>query len=485
MLRTPVLVAIVVPVLACGSEVTPAGAGSSSSSAGASSSSADDSSSAADDDASTTSLADTSSSSSGGEPSDDSSSTGMSPAVCGNGQLEPGEDCDDGNARGGDGCSADCTVPFEIAWTAAHDGSASDSDLVRDLVVDGDGSVYVVGGEGVTGQGSNVWLQQYLADGSEGWTYRYDGADSGDDIGIALARTAEGDFVVAGIVERTATDKDILLLRIDGRTRELQWELAVDGPGSGPGANDDYDYANAIAIDPLAGNLVVVGTVRVDGHGWDAFAGAYDGTGAELWTRSYDGPFLGDDTGRAVLVAADGSVRLFANQQLDARNIDGVMLVFDADGTPLDDENEPLDFMVSDAAYDGEGNFVLTGESRSPDSSFDITTRSYDPAFAELWSATFDGDNDIDFASAVVVAADGSVYAVGQTLTQDALYDAIVLAYDDDGDALWRDVEGNELGLDDIYTAVATDPNGDVIAAGYETVLGQDRNALVRKYHPL
>lgn len=29
-------------------------------------------------------------------------------SICGNGRLEPGEECDDGNTRDGDGCSADC-----------------------------------------------------------------------------------------------------------------------------------------------------------------------------------------------------------------------------------------------------------------------------------------------------------------------------------------------------------------------------------------
>lgn len=33
----------------------------------------------------------------------------VDPAVCGNGELEPGELCDDGNTEGGDGCSGDCT----------------------------------------------------------------------------------------------------------------------------------------------------------------------------------------------------------------------------------------------------------------------------------------------------------------------------------------------------------------------------------------
>jgi cysteine-rich repeat protein len=32
------------------------------------------------------------------------------PPVCGNGKLEPGEECDDGNLSNGDGCSCTCTV---------------------------------------------------------------------------------------------------------------------------------------------------------------------------------------------------------------------------------------------------------------------------------------------------------------------------------------------------------------------------------------
>ncbi len=33
------------------------------------------------------------------------------PAVCGNGILEAGEECDDGNADCNDTCSCNCTVP--------------------------------------------------------------------------------------------------------------------------------------------------------------------------------------------------------------------------------------------------------------------------------------------------------------------------------------------------------------------------------------
>jgi len=42
------------------------------------------------------------------------------PAVCGNGQLDPGEDCDDGNTANGDCCSSTCT--FEPVSSPCDDG---------------------------------------------------------------------------------------------------------------------------------------------------------------------------------------------------------------------------------------------------------------------------------------------------------------------------------------------------------------------------
>lgn len=45
-------------------------------------------------------------------------------AVCGNGDREPGEACDDGNTSGGDGCSADC-ADVEDGWICSLSGDCS------------------------------------------------------------------------------------------------------------------------------------------------------------------------------------------------------------------------------------------------------------------------------------------------------------------------------------------------------------------------
>ena len=43
-------------------------------------------------------------------PSSDADITGSETSSCGNGIVDIGEQCDDGNTNDGDGCSADCLI---------------------------------------------------------------------------------------------------------------------------------------------------------------------------------------------------------------------------------------------------------------------------------------------------------------------------------------------------------------------------------------
>jgi hypothetical protein len=75
--------------------------------------------------------------------------------------------------------------------------------------------------------------------------------------------------------------------------------------------------------------------------------------------------------------------------------------------------------------------------------------------------------------------------AVGSHGVPDQQNNALVRAYRADGTPWWGDSYDNEdASLKDQFDAVAVDGVGDVIAVGSETVLGQQTNALVRKYRP-
>jgi len=70
--------------------------------------------------------------------------------TCGNGRLEPGESCDDGNLMSGDGCDANCTPTgcgngVATAGEQCDDGNSDNSDACKNdctLNVCGDGVVY-------------------------------------------------------------------------------------------------------------------------------------------------------------------------------------------------------------------------------------------------------------------------------------------------------------------------------------------------------
>ena len=75
--------------------------------------------------------------------------TGASASTCGDGVLDEGEVCDDGNTASDDGCSAFCRLEFCDAGTdafAAADDTPDDLVLVVDDAEDGDGQDYVVEG---------------------------------------------------------------------------------------------------------------------------------------------------------------------------------------------------------------------------------------------------------------------------------------------------------------------------------------------------
>ncbi len=71
--------------------------------------------------------------------------------VCGNGVLDPGEACDDGNTTGGDGCSADCSSDETCGNGTVDPGEACDDGNL----VNGDGcdDMCMIEGGGVCGNG--------------------------------------------------------------------------------------------------------------------------------------------------------------------------------------------------------------------------------------------------------------------------------------------------------------------------------------------
>ncbi|MCA9705084.1 MAG: hypothetical protein KDK70_04440 [Myxococcales bacterium] len=91
---------------------------------------------------------------------------------CGNGLLEPGEDCDDGNGVDSDGCNNDCTISGAVLWSHTHASGDDEHDEAFAVAVDDAGRAYVAGAVGSIDHG--FWVRQYTADDEVGWTYLFD-----------------------------------------------------------------------------------------------------------------------------------------------------------------------------------------------------------------------------------------------------------------------------------------------------------------------
>jgi cysteine-rich repeat protein len=412
----------------------------------------------------------------------DSSSTTGEPLLCGNGDLDDGEECDDENTMDGDECSATCTVPYEVVWTASHNGSASSFDSIADLAIGPDGNIYAVGAERVTDEGENLWLRQYMPDGTEGWTVSFNGL-FGDDSGAGLAFYDNGDIAVVGISESEFDGEDIFLARVSGEDQSIVWEASQDGPGMGPGENDDFDFGTDVAVD--GEDIVITGGVRIGVQDWDVFVGRYDGDGIELWTQTYAGAAGGDDRGRGVVVDGEGNAWVAASE-VDAQDERiGFVLGYDVDGMPLDGETVALDFVPTAMGADADGNVVLVGTRTSLETFADIVVSKYDATWSEAWSVTIDRGSD-EYGFGLGIGAEGNIYATGAARVAAPQVDAYVAALDQDGNRLWAATYGNtEAELDDDFTAAVEMPDGNVVAGGSERVLGEQSNAFLMMIDPL
>jgi cysteine-rich repeat protein len=394
---------------------------------------------------------------------------------CGDGVLDPGEECDDGDVDDGDACSSACTIAVELLWSVSIDGAGS-FDVANDVVLAADGTAYVVGS---TRLGStDVLVQQIFADGTLGFTWLWDGAESMTDEAFAVAWTPAGDLAIVGSTESMATGDDVLVLVFDPDSQTAAWSRVFDGPGSGAGQYDDLDLANDVAVDP-GGNVVVAATVRVGEGNYDVWVAELTAGGEDVWSQTYAGPDGERDDANAVIIDAMGGVAVVAGRN---DGVESFTWFLDGVGGVVG-ELGPHAFVVNDAAVGSDGAIAMAGVFEEDGFGDDeVMTSLLDAGWATAWSVEFDGSDAV--ANAVTRGPSSEVVTVGTRGASGEQDNAWVVAYYGDGSPWWGDAYNGDADLEDAFNAAAIANDGSVIAVGSETVIGQQTNVLVRRYLP-
>jgi len=327
-------------------------------------------------------------------------------------------------------------VAPSIAWTRTYNGPASTDDYIYDAAVDPSGNLLLAGATAVGGQGTNLTVQVWSPAGALLRTITYNSPANSDEAAYGVASDAAGDIIVAGYEDRPDLGESYnWLVRKYNSAGTLLWSRTHAAPGN------TYDQALEMTAD-AAGNVFVTGyeSYLLNNYRW--LTQKYDAAGNVIWSRTYKGPSVFND--EAVAIALDGS---------------GNVLV--AGGEAITTPPEGVNWRVH--KYDGNGNLLWS--------------RSYN---------THSGALSNDSPWSLVADSAGNIYVAGWGDWEVDLQGLnwVVRKYDASGALLWSRSYPTPGYEDDAARKIDLSPSGDLVAGGYEYIVGQGNNWRISGYNP-
>lgn len=312
-----------------------------------------------------------------------------------------------------------------ILWESRFDNASLD-DYSKDIVIDAAGNSYVVGST-YNGSQFDIVAIKYDPSGAEVWNVTHDGPQSGLDEAVGLVVDSNGDVIIAGHHQVTASDFDIFAKKLNGTNGATLWTYTHNGSAN-------FDQLRSVAIDGN-NNVLLVGGLELGGANTDFVTVSVSPAGAQNWNQTY----------------SNGANRDFAS----AVTID-----------------------ASNAVY-------VTGESYNGTNGLDYYTIKYNSAGTFQWGRRFDGVAQSDRPFDIAVADDGSVYVVGASyrgLVEDD--DILLLKMNGSGVVVWDRVFGGTDGSGDKARSVTTDPLNNIYVTGSLKNLGNGEDYFVTRYRP-
>ena len=351
------------------------------------------------------------------------------------------------------------TVKYDASgfeqWVARYDGPGHWVDRAQAIVVDDAGNVYVTGNSVGSGTAYDYATIKYDSLGVEQWVARYNGPPGNDaDLANAIAIDDEANVYVTGRSRGFGTEYDYATVKYDPSGIE-QWVARYNGPGN------HIDCAKAIALWG-AGNIYITGYSHGTDTDRDYATIMYDSLGVEQWVARYNGPGDNYDYADAIAVDAGGNVCVTGSSVgLGSTPVDFATVKYNSSGIEqwVARYNGPA--KVADEAVgiaiDLDGNIYVTGPSDGTSATYtDYATVKYDSSGVEQWVARYDGSGNYDdYATAIAVDAAGDVYVTGRSEGIYGWYDYATVKYLSTG---VEEATALQIGRSDLYSTVIRGP---------------------------
>jgi PQQ-like domain len=329
-----------------------------------------------------------------------------------------------------------------VHWTRRYHGPDGSGAAPSGIALSPDGSsVFVTGSLSLSNGGVKEGTVAYSArDGATLWSARWDGASPNDlSAGIVAADTRV--FVSATSAQGTRGN-DYATIAYDAATGAQLWTRLYDGAG-------DWDVATGVALGPHGASVFVTGE-SWEGGDADYVTVGYDAAdGSRVWTSRYAGPRLDGYDSAAAITASPDRTELFVTGQSAA--VDGI----------------------------GWSDYATVA--------LDAVTGT------QLWASRYGGPAGQLDAPLAIVASDTNVFVTGTSASArqyscddgpDGLCndrDVLTVAYDvETGTELWVRRHNGSTDRDDWGSAIALGPEGQRVFVAGEEVTTTPRTAVPR-----
>jgi len=326
----------------------------------------------------------------------------------------------------------------------------------------------------------DILLTKYDTEGVEQWTQQYAGAGNGDDVATSLCFDNNGNIYLTGTVfESTSQVENCITIKYN-QNGVQQWVRTFNGNASG------IDFGTSIKAD-IQNNVYVSGASTQTNNLLDFLVIKYDQNGTLQWSNTYNHISLNDVSNRINLfddiVVVAGGAQVTTNEweyaitEFDANtgNYLGVS-VTNSSGTGIDN--------IKDLTIDQNGFLYVTGGIVNSNNGYDYYTMKLDTSLNVLWSATYNGNSNLDdIANSVDVDFAGNVYVTGSSNTTNQGKDWVTIKYNSSGIQQWTASFNDNYDEDDEANALALDNSGNIYVAGY-TYNGDNQDYKTIKYDP-
>ena len=353
------------------------------------------------------------------------------------------------------------TLAYSISgtplWTNNFIGVGQSAGFDSGIALDGNGNTFVSGY--IASGGSYNWASvAYDPLGAAVWTNYFGSKVNRQDGAKAVVTDAQGNIFVTGHSD-------------DGMTGSDYATVAFHSSGTPLWTNRYHhlyqDQPIALALG-FATNVYVTGTSSGETTDKDFATVAYGTNGTALWTNRFSGPGNNPDEPAAIAVGSNGSVYVTGYSAQNGTWVYATV-AYGSTGIPLwtnlHDGSAHIYASPTAVAVAPNGNVVVTGASYESGLGSGITTITYSAAGLPVWTNCYEGPSYDDQGNALAIDTNGNIYVTGYSYSDNGK-DFLTLAYNPAGTPLWTNRYRASVFYDNIATAIALDPNGNVIVTG-------------------